>query len=505
MPTLRLPARALWLLLVPLLALAALGVARHRGARRSSALRAADYEPAAPTPGSPAVDGLRQAVSGANVVICVIDAARADHLGCYGYPRETTPNIDRLADEGVLFAQHFCQYPETKISTACLFTSQHPDTHLAYGDRGLMEGTFIFPEGLRAAGFHTVMFSQNGYASPMWGLGQGFEEAYYEPHLKQAGRDVPDIWRPEALLELISEWLEGRPRTPFFAYVHFMPPHDPYLAPDGMKHMFLGQQPPNAWQGPYPFDEVEPGLRRRSRAWPERQHRAVVNLYDGHLRYADWAVGELARLLRARGLFGTTLFIVTADHGEAFGEHGYRGHTFSAYDECIHIPLVIRFPGDAVPPRRVDGLTQTVDLLPTVFDLLGIPYPKAGVQGRSALPLIAGQAEELNPYVLARTGGDPPSYIIRDRSSMMLLYRGGRLRALYDLAADPRQMSNIIEQDPEEAERLVGAFREFAAAQTAPPRHFLDPEAEAPEPPAAPRIEVTEEMRAALRALGYLR
>ena len=448
------------------------------------------------------IETLRAAAKGANIVVCVIDAARADHVGCYGYPRETTPNIDRLASDGIVFGKHFAQFSETKPSTATLFTGQHPDTHLAYDRRTIDPESFTLAKGLEAAGYHTVLFSQNEYASPLWGLGTEFDEAYYEPDLKKGGRDIPEIWRPEALLELIAPWMKKAPRTPFFAYVHFMPPHNPYIGPPEMKHFFADQTAPGMSKSPFPFEEIEPELREQVRG---RSQARYVNLYDGNLLYGDWAVGELERLLREAGVFEDTILIVTSDHGEAFGEHGYWGHTFSAFDECIHIPLVVRLPGSERVVGRVSGLTQTVDLLPTLFDLLEIPYAREAVQGRSLLPLLSGEAEEVNEYVFARAAGQPPSYVVRDHSSLLVLYEGGKLRALYDLERDPRAISNVIDKERERARRLTEAFRGFAEGQAAPPLNFVDPNAPPPTLPEANEVQMTEEMRRSLKALGYLK
>jgi len=210
-----------------------------------------------------------------------------------------------------------------------------------------------------------------------------------------------------------------------------------------MYRRFYEKEPPNAWRTPYPFEEVEQELRQGEKPWSEKLY---INRYDSHLLYADWAVGEVERMLREAGLFEDTLFIVTSDHGEAFGEHGYKGHTISAYDETTRVPLVMRFPRDDGPSGRVSGLTQAIDLLPTIFDLLEIPYPALGVQGRSLLPLMAGEADEVNNYIFARTAGSPPSYAVRDHRSLLILYQGGKLRALYDLEEDPRAVHNIIDE-----------------------------------------------------------
>ncbi len=470
------------------------------GGERGRASRGGDS--AALTPSSPGVDRLRKSVEGANVVLLVIDAARADHVGCYGYPRETTPTIDRLAREGFLFENHFVQFVETKPSTASLFTSQYPDTHLAYHERMLPEGTFTLAQGFREAGYHTVLFSQNEYASPLWGLGLEFEEAFYEPHITAAGRKKPMIWQAEAVLEQIEPWLKKKPPTPFFAYIHFIPPHDPYLMPLEMYYLFYEKEPPNAWRSPYPFEEVEREVRAREEPWSQQLY---LNRYDSHLVYADWAIGQVEEMLREAGLLEDTLFIVTSDHGEAFGEHGYKGHTISAYDESTHVPLVMRFPGRDGPAGRVSGLTQSIDLLPTLFDLLGVEYPERGIQGRSLVPVMAGEAEEVNDYIFARTAGEPPSYAVRDHRYLLLLYQGGKLRALYDLAEDPRALSNVVEQQPEKAAELVEVFRAFAEGQVAPPLDYADADAPTPELPPVKEVDVTEEMRESLRALGYLK
>jgi arylsulfatase len=453
------------------------------------------------TASSAGTDRLRAAVEGANVVYCIIDTARADHSHCYGYPRDTTPNIDGLAAQGLVFEDHFCQFPETKSSTATLFTGQYHDTHLAWWTRTLPENTFTLAQAFKAGGYETALFSQNEYASPVWGLGTHFDERYYKPQLKEAGYDKPLIWKPEALLEQVKTWLDKKPRRPFFAYVHFFPPHGPYISPKEFYSKFFGAAPPNAWQAPYPFDEVEVERRKEERPWDQA---TMINLYDGNYAYADWAVGELERLFKEAGLLDTTLLIVSADHGEAWGEHGYQGHTKSAWDETIHIPLVMKFPGKNGPKGRLTGLTQTVDMLPTLCDLFLLPYPKDRVQGKSLLPLMAGQAAEVNEYVFARTMGTPPSYAVRNHDRLLILYQGGKLRALYDLKKDPRALKNVIESEPEKAEEMYAAFRSFAKTQVCPPLDYLDPDAPTPEPPPVPAVEPDEDMRETIRAMGYL-
>ncbi|MBN1458334.1 MAG: sulfatase [Armatimonadetes bacterium] len=459
------------------------------------------FTPASPTEASPAVTELREATSRASVVIVVLDAARADHVGCYGYPRPTTPNIDRLAAQSALLENHFAPYASTKCSTASLFTAQHADTHLAYANRQLPEDTFTLAQAFEQAGFRTVMFSSNPNAAPGTGLGSDFQDVYDQRQVEPLVENWEQFTHPAPLLALIRDWLAEHRRERFFMYVHFDPPHQPYLQPEEMRALFAEEPRPEFVPGPFAFPvddrkRVQTALRPPLPEW--------INLYDGNLRFADWAVGELERHLRNAGVFDRSIFIVTADHGEAFGEHGYIWHERGVYDELLHIPLLIRLPGGA-PGRRYEALTQSIDLLPTLCDLLEMPYPATGIDGISLLPLLAGLEDHTRAHVIARSDGSPPCYLFRTREWALILWGNGEWRALYDLQSDPGQRHNVIEDHPEVAARLLSDFREFARAQRRPPLEFLDPSA-APIPlPEGQETELSPETREQLRALGYLR
>lgn len=515
-------------LLAVIVGVVLLGIAAHRVFRPSGEPPArtlsAVPEPLSLTTPTPSPDELSDLVAGANLVICVIDAARVDHMGCYGYSRNTTPNIDRLADQSLVFEQHFCQYPQTKASTASLFTALYPDTHLTSDRRTMDPSTFTLAEGLKAAGFHNAFFSSNPWASPEMGIGEDFDwirpvrravggrrgaggpgrGRAGPPGVFQApGRGLPAATRrPETLLALAGEWLQQAPPEPFSAYLHFMPPHTPYDAPEEMKQLFAGKPVPDYRRGTYPFREIDEvgGAPEHDSPGPE-----LVNLYDANLLWADWAVGETERLLREAGMWDDTLFILTSDHGETFGEHGYTWHPPCPYDEVIRIPLLIKFPGSSGPVGRVRALTQTIDLLPTIFDLYRLSYPAEDIQGRSLVPLIAGEVSKVHDYIFSRTSGYPPAYVVRDFHSALLLYEGGELRALYDLDADPGQTRNVIKQQPGRAAELADAFREFAMAQRQPPLHFLDPDAPTADLPPVPEVTMSEESRRELKDLGYLK
>ncbi len=387
---------------------------------------------AAPIPvGKATREQMRAGAQSANLVICVLDSARADHVGCYGYPRETTPNIDKLAGESVVFRNHFSAYPSTKPSTASLFTGLYPDTHRIIGGKTPDKSAVTLAQWLKGAGFRTVMFSSNAVASPEVGIGGDFEEVFVNPAADGGVNGGPitqaaaDAWRtPEGLTEAFGKWLSEGGQSRFFAYCHFLQPHTPYDAPEEVKAWFAAQPPVKVRQGRFEFPETRPQYGRDKTIAPQ----AWADEYDANLRWADWGVGEVVRLLRERALLDNTLLVVTSDHGEAFGEHGYIYHSHAVYDEFVHIPLVMRFPGKQRLAGEVTALTQTVDLAPTVLDLWQIPYQRERVQGSSLLPLLAGEQVKVRDYAFATCSEPWPSYLVRDTAWSLLLYRGGRLR-----------------------------------------------------------------------------
>jgi arylsulfatase A-like enzyme len=438
----------------------------------------------------------------ANVVICVLDAARADHFGCYGYQRDTTPVVDELAKESVVFRNHFSTCSATQPSTASLLTGLYPDTHLSQPHQGLDPGIFTVAQALRAVGVPSLLFTSNLVASPDTGLDAGLEQVFPPAGNRDAaGEPAGEAWRtPEGLTRAFGKWLKQKPKGRFLAYLHLLPPHTPYGAPEKLVTAVTKRPLPPIPRFGYPFPEAAPSYSFRGGRLGESP-----DLYDANLRWADWGVGEVIRLLRKRGLLDNTLLIVTADHGEAFGEHGYVFHALAVYDEFVHIPLVIRFAGRQRLVGEVTALTQTVDLLPTICDLYQAPCAKE-VQGHSLVPLLDGEKGALRDHVFAVAVGPKdnwPSYVVRDSQWALFLYRGGTLRALYDLSRDPAQSRNVIADHPDTAAQMVTAFRAFAHTQKRSLDEFLSPQAAAaqPEPPRRP---LSDKARRELKALGYL-
>lgn len=448
---------------------------------------------------SPKAKELRDSLKKANLVIVVLDAARADHFGCYGYPRETTPNTDRIAGHSLVFEQHFSQFPHTRTSTTSLFTGQYPDTHGVLAMKGEIPYDFTLGKALQTAGFETAFVSASIVASPVMGIGEDFD--YVTARTRGRGRSAQKSTprrNPGEVLAEMPRWLDQRKGKRFFAYVHFTQPHKPYNAPKEIQQLFANSKPPNLLQGRFVYREIEPLTKN-----PRMSARENANLYDANLRYGDWGVGELEKILAERKLLDNTLLIITSDHGEAFGEHGYLGHREGLYDEHVHIPLVMHFPGGQTPVGRVRALSETVDILPTVLDLFALPIPST-VQGKSLLPLITGERRAVHNFVFARAEGTPESYLVRDQHWAMILFKGGKLQALYDLEKDPWQTRNVIAEQPKEAERMVAAFKQFAQAQRLPPLDFIDPTWKPTRQPSASRRKLSEDHKRELKALGYV-
>jgi arylsulfatase len=453
------------------------------------------------TPDSAGASKLRRSLDGANVAIIVTDAARADRFGCYGYPRDTTPNIDRLAADSVLFTGHHCQVTLTRASTASLFTGQFPDTHgIIYNVTESIEPDFTLASVFSRAGHRTALLSGNPTASPYVHVGTHFDDAFYRPGLVIEESDLS----PPELLKHLEDWLSVYGESRFLFYLHFLPPHAPYESPAEFTDRFKGHTPPGYSPEDYSPLEFDFPIGDQRVVYEYPPLPGWLNLYDANLRYADWAVGEVLSLLRGAGVLDRTLVIVTSDHGEAFGEHGFIWHQDAIHDEVSHIPLIVRFPGRQLAGKRVGCLTQTIDLLPTLCDLFESPFPAADIQGRSLLPVLAGAADSAADYTVTKSF-NPPKYMVRDDHYALLLYKDWKWRAFYDLQTDPGQRHNIIHQSGRRNEvgQLLRVFHEFADGQRHSPEEFLRG---SPGPGSRPLPDdMPAHVRKALEALGYLK
>lgn len=331
--------------------------------------------------------------AGYNVIVICLDTLRADHLGCYGYHRDTSPNIDNLAKTGILFEQAFAQSSFTLPSLASLFTSQYVHTHKADRiERRLAEGTVTLAGILKDNGYKTAAFVYNApQLNPIYGLNQGFENYVFGEERDR--RTSFEKTLPQAL-----KWIGSHKNQRFFVFLHSNDIHEPYHSP--LENFFDSGYKGRLDKERFASDGIFSKDKLASLRPPELEH--IVAHYDGGIRYADRFVGQLLRQLKDWGLLGKTIIILFSDHGEILADRGIRFcHGFSLHDEEVHVPLIIVHPGQD-QGVRIKNQVQLIDLMPTVFDFLGIKKKAVMLEGKSLVNLIRlRQKEELNAYVYA--------------------------------------------------------------------------------------------------------
>ncbi|HET8648232.1 MAG TPA: sulfatase, partial [Vicinamibacteria bacterium] len=350
------------------------------------------------------------------------------------YPRPTTPHLDALARESVLYEHVYACASWTKPSVACLFTSLYPVFHGAQTvDDVLAPDRVTLAEALRGSGYQTGAFIANPFvATRSFGLARGFDRVVQmlaQPqgvNINTLEADAADITR-EA-----SAWLAQHAHRRFFLYLHSLDLHADYRPRPPFDAQFLSPE----------------------RTGAERER----DLYDNELAYNDRELGRLMEALKREGLYDRTLVAVTADHGEEFGEHGTFRHGRSLYDSLLHVPLLLKLPGSRHGGRRVAALASNIDIAPTVLAAAGLPGP-AGFRG-SVLPLAAADGSEApseRRYVFAeQLSPKEVLYAARDARFKAIHQLIPRTQALlFDVGADPGELRNLLPRPPAEARPVM--------------------------------------------------
>jgi len=390
----------------------------------------------------PSDDGARP-----NFILVVIDALRADNLACYGYDRATSPVIDTIAEDGILFETAITAAPWTKASFSSFLTSTYPFQH------GVNDWTAVMPESIVTL---PELLVQQDYSTVclmnMIGLGERFEVLKGFQSVSQAakaGRDARET-TDDAI-----EYLRDLPE-PFFMLLHYFDVHQPYAPP--VKYVDLVKRDSD----PDPLS----GRRRRRRDESEQPTRQAIDhtklLYDGCIRYVDESLGRVFALLDERGIRDNTVIIITADHGEAFWEHGVDSHGANVYDEGLKVPLIIAWPEKFPGGRRIASQARLVDILPTVVDITGAPDPGKR-EGVSLLPILEGKQPEdegmlLPAYIAYAENGlikTPQSKCLRTLDWKVIVEPATALVEIYDLEQDPSEAHNLFGEDICEASSLL--------------------------------------------------
>ncbi len=407
----------------------------------------------------------RAAATGPNVILIMVDTLRADHLSCYGYGAIKTPAIDALAADGARFARAYSHASWTRPSVATILTSLYPSSHKAIHKSDILPSSVVtLPEVLQAGGYRTVGFANNINVAPLFNFQQGFDDYYFlepefffgatesaaqltlynqlrlirERYLSQV-KHVANYYQPAEVvtdrgLSWVAEYGEG---SPFFMFLHYMDPHDPYFT--------------HPWNGE--------ALARVANPNPDPKeadrYRAA---YDGEIVYLDGQLGRLLDGLKARGIYDKTMIVLTADHGEEFCEHGGWWHGQTLYDEQLGVPLLVKAPRAGAAGIVSNAMVGSVDIAPTILAAAGLAAPDAMVGRALALaadapaPRDHGFAEsDLEGNVLQAYRTDTWKLIQANPGNP----RGLPTQQLFDVSRDAHEQHDVAASQSREVATLA--------------------------------------------------
>ena len=416
--------------------------------------------------GAAASETLRQLVAGANdiksVILISIDTLRADHLGCYGYSRDISPNLDSLAAESLLFNHAITPIALTIPAHSSMMTGTNPYQHQVHDNTStrLGESSITLAEILKEKGFATGAVIGAFALDARFGLNQGFDS--YDDDF-EAKDDTLDFLpfsierKAEDVTRLALGWLDKHQAEEFFLFVHYYDPHDTYHW-----HEDTGFKYPSVFPSP-------------------------ADCYDSEIAYTDGYVGRIIETLKRKGLYDSTLLIVVGDHGEGLKDHKEGGHGFYIYHSTVHVPLIVKLPGVSTGVR-INEVVGIIDIVPTVCELLGIEPPRE-VEGRN---LLAGAPEDEERMIYCESMM-PTVY----NGQSLLGLVGNRYRyihttrpELYDLYRDPRENDDLIDEHPD----LAAKFEDRLLATVSGMENRSGDS----------KIELDAESLARLAALGYV-
>ena len=416
-----------------------------------------------------------------SVILIVIDTVRADHLGCYGYGRETSPNLDVFSRECVLFEKAISPAPWTSPAIASMFTGQFPRV-LGYHDEAVMvdERALCLAEIFRANGYSTAGVISHTYVSAKLGFDQGFDsfdEDNVQGHLHISSPSITD--KGIAFVDVHKD-------KSFFLFLHYFDPHFGY-----MLHEQYDFYPD--YQGDLHSGQRISSLRKAARNMTDEDKRYLNALYDSEIRFTDEHIGRLFQHLKDLGIYEDLLIVVAADHGEAFLERDdhWIGHTKNVYQELIHVPFMIRHPLSE-GGRTVDHWVSLVDFMPTVVSAAGLEVPEE--YEHDGCDLLAAGTEGPRELVFSETGrwGDQAT-LIRGNWKMINDNISDHLY-LFDLDSDPGEMRDVSGENNEILLKMRADFHELDRGLDMKQSRFRA---------IAPKLSTQEIEK--LKSLGYIR
>ncbi len=430
--------------------------------------------------------GCGKALSGKtkpNVLLIVLDTARADHFSFMGYQRNTSPNIDKLASEGVIFEKAYSTNFWTLPSHASLFTALYPSQAGATSETNqLPQSNTTLAEVMKKSGYNTAAFSCNTWVGKERGFAKGFDEFYEMWRPDNNSVVPPQQGQPEwATLKKVLPWLQKQKenKNPFFTFINLNCAHMPYQPPETFRSKFLrfgysNQQIERAAKIAGMWEHLAGKLELS-----DEDFRIMTDLYDGEIAFADHCVGQITNQLKTLGTLDDTIVIITSDHGENLGDHGLIDHLLSMYETTLHIPLVIRYP-ESFKPSKTTDLVSMVDIAPTILDLCNITDGLNQTDSTtvslvdSDKPkrkfIIAENERPLNGIALLKSAFpdfDTSTINYRMRAIRTdhhkFIWNVGDGRQLYDLNTDPNELLNIADKQTQTRDKLQAMLKNWMA------------------------------------------
>jgi len=454
-----------------------------------------------------------------NVILITIDSLRADHLGCLGYPHNTTPNLDRLAKKGVLFTNCFSNSPTTLTSFRTIMTSTYPSL---YNDRYLSKKRTTIAEPLKENGLKTAGFHSNPFLTKYYGYDRGFDVFYDSVFFNQ----IISEDKLKGKVEGILNWIKyafftvtfhafGKPyesieklnrkviywinenKENFFLWVHYMDVHYPYFAPRRYIKKFVDF-------GKSKILKLNAKLVKDSDNIKDKELDEIIGLYDSCINHTDDLLNDIINRLEKKGIIDDSLVIITADHGDEFRDHGSFGHSMTTaygdsffkplfgkhgdvtkafgtkfgyppnlHDELLHVPLIFYSPKN-LKPKIVDNLVQLMDIGPTLTDAVGIGKVNNFI-GQSLMPLI--RDESFKSKGVLSENIDSKNRIKRSyrTENWKLIMNENKKCELYNLKKDPKELKNIASDNPKKLEELmINMFKDREKAESVAIKKVLE-------------------------------
>lgn len=428
------------------------------------------------------------------VILISLDTLRADHLGCYGYQRETSPNIDELVEDSVLFENVYAQSPWTLPSHLSMLFSLNSASHQVYYNNQKIDDSLpSITSFLRKHGFMTYGFTGGGYVSRIFGFSKGFD--WYDEHF---GKSLAVLGTDEAerLFAHTSDWLKENKDKPFFLFLHTFQIHGPYECPSPWNEAFLDEE--KKWKK---FNLVKFFRERgRDHTFTPQEIDNIMSLYDGEIRYTDEElIKPLITLLKELGIYDNTLLIITSDHGEEFYDHKGWLHSSTLYNELIHVPLVMKFPNSEFKGTKVKAKSRLIDIMPTVLETASVKYNKKHLDGKSLMDLIEGRELEDRTFIsdlaYKNVYDTTPAMIATNENNLKIILSKSKESVkdieIYDLQRDPKEKTNIIGKQRKLGQKLIDILNEYYREKQKVQRK-------------KEQLQLDEKLKEKLRALGYL-